>query len=577
MSEPNEDKGYQQILDIISEDESITILNDMLKNAAKITRKLEQIINSEFRADTIDEFKRAQSDIDKYSQHNSKLRSMTSAKDTLTGMNIQKYDEFVNSMLNQITKGVGNQFNKTRNRFGKLITQFFNRDLKQDGQGIQTEINLICTNYYLLGNSILSETLKKNLTFLPPSHQPNPFILSYGHAVHSIASFRDDKIDAAYLKATSPMEVRVVSDSLEKKLTGIISNERPFIEDYLDVFPVNIADVSRKQKKKFLNESLTPKINALYREMQLVCSSGMKYFNLKRELRADAMYLERSAGLVQRVGNKIKDNTKKESPTTDEVKELLEISTHQNYFLLHKELEGMVFVGREAKRYNELYSQVISEAKALLLKIDDDIRKNGKVIVTVIESEKKYEKAVGINNNPSQLQIAQETIPPVQEAISSQTAAQRPKLEVISGCAVVKTSPRAEKAGVQAKIVETKAYASPYIPSTTPAYDITTKLDDIKEPENPELKAFYNLLHRRDVYGRFIIAYPTEIVQMFGDIKLQEEGKSSGRYSEADKSFIRTVMGYLNNQETLMYGEIKGSDVIQSAPRLMHDVLMIIR
>ncbi|MBI4454162.1 hypothetical protein HY636_05960 [Candidatus Woesearchaeota archaeon] len=608
MSKANEDKGYQEILDIISEDESITILDDMLKNAAKITRKLEQIINNEFRADTIDEFKRVQSDVDKYYHHYSKLKNMIGVKDPLTFVNMQKYDEFVNSMLNKLTKGVGNQSNKTIDKFRKLITNFFNRDLKQDGQGILAEINLICSNYYLFNTSIISETLKNSLTSIPPIHQPNKFILSYGHAVHSVASFHDDKIIQKYLHSSSPIEVRAVKDDLERKLQGIIGVERPVVEDFLSDVPTGTADISRRQKKKFLDEGLTPRINALYSEMQMVCTSGMKYFDMRRELRADVMYLERSAALLQRVGNQINDNVKKESPTTEEIKELLDISTHPSYFSLHKELEGMVFVGREAKRYNELYSQVVDDAKELLVKLDDGARTYKNAV------EKNVGETAGTNDNISHPQRAQEATPSTKEATISQTAAQGPKLEVVSGYAVIKTSPNSERAGTQTEVsigastgvsrreerhvrsveyVESVEHVKPaqitqppssdYSANTTSTYDITAKLQDINEPEDSALKSFYNLLYRRDQIGRFIIASPTEIVQMFRLIKLQGNDKEEkGRdkkccYSEADKTFLRGAIGYLNNPETLMYGAIKGSDVIQSAPRLMHDALMIIR
>ena len=362
---------------------------------------------------------------------------------------------------------------------------------------------------------------------------------------------------------------------------------------------------------------MTPKINALYREMQLVCSSGMKYFDLRRELRADVMYLERSAALLQRIGDKIKDNVKQESTTTEEVKELLDISTHKSYLLVHKELEGMVFVGREAKRYNELYSQVVGEAKELLIKLDNEARIYKDVV------EKKAGKPVVVNdeidNNTSKPQRAQEAIPSAKEATISQTAAQRPKLEVVSGYAVVKvkTQQNSEKAGTQTEVstgastrvsrreerpvrsveyvecVESVEHVKPaqtsqvtsssYSTNTTSAYDITAKLQDINEPEDPALKSFYNLLYGRDQIGRFIIASPTEIAQMFRLIKLQrndgvEKGREEKRiYSETDKTFLREAIGYLNNPETLMYGAIKGSDVIKSAPRLMHDAMMIIR
>lgn len=108
-----------------------------------------------------------------------------------------------------------------------------------------------------------------------------------------------------------------------------------------------------------------------------------------------------------------------------------------------------------------------------------------------------------------------------------------------------------------------------FLDLSQPVSDITLK--EIHEPEDSTLKALYNLLHRRDPKGRIWLASPTELAQMIGLVKLDTNGDKGRRYTETDKTFLKDVVGYLHNPNTLMYGAVKGSDIAgKYAPMLVY-------
>ncbi|MBT4540221.1 hypothetical protein HOC35_01790 [Candidatus Woesearchaeota archaeon] len=366
---------------------------------------------------------------------------------------------FIDSTVDLIGQHVRIQFGDANTKMQSSIESFIEAEQSEKEKKV-TPINNLAKNYFLFDNAINLGKLDLVLSESAETHKANEFIVAYGRAVHEVETFSLPSLERAYARATTPIEIMDLAESLELKLRSVVSEQRKSLDNYSDAFP---SHASKRDVNEIINSGIKLTRNSLYREIRTVMKDSEKYFKFKSKLESEIGKLRKAIEYVDNLSQDLSQTESYEETLESHKERLGKLKQQPNYLEKNKRLGNMRLVQIEAGTYSKLYSQLIDSVDGVLNYSDNTNQTKEAQLKNLVSQEEKVE---------------------------TEEKGQHPS-------------------NIDNTILETDL---PYNPNT--------RLQDLTMPENGSLKELYLTLHRISERGLQIITSPTTLAKKIDEFEI---------------------------------------------------------